>query len=201
MVGRIDDRLRERIERGAVGGRRARTRPALTEQIIAGRRRAATFDPRPLEGEVAEQLAFYHGMPLEQFQLGTALNELTDAIRRYHVLLPPPLALLLRVLVMLEGTGRMLSPDFNLVELLEPYQRSAVLKKLSPRRALAAARGALVGDWDDLIRVLPRQVANVLRDAPAAGDGGAIAPPAPGAVGEPAGVRADGERACSSARR
>ena len=52
-------------------------------------------------------------------------NELTDAIRRYHVMLPPPLALLLRVLVMLEGTGRLLAPDFNLVELLEPTADAA----------------------------------------------------------------------------
>ena len=45
-----------------------------------------------MEAEIAEQLAFYWGMPLEQFQLGTALNDLTDAVRRYQVLLPAPLA-------------------------------------------------------------------------------------------------------------
>ena len=120
------------------------------------------FDPAALEAEVADQLAFYHGMPLAQFQLGTALNELTDAVRRYHIVLPPTLALLLRVLVMLEGSGRTLSPSFNLVELLEPYKRSAVLKKLSPRRAWRRLAGA-VGDWEDLVRLLPRQVGNVLK--------------------------------------
>jgi ubiquinone biosynthesis protein len=101
-------------------------------------------------------------MPLEQFQLGTALNELTDAIRRYHVLLPPPLALLLRVVVVLEGTGRMLSPAFNLVELLEPYQRKAALKKYSPRRVWRRL-AAVAGDWDDLVRGLPRQAAAAFR--------------------------------------
>jgi ubiquinone biosynthesis protein len=68
----------------------------------------------------------------------------------------------LRVLVMLEGTGRMLSPSFNLVELLEPYNRSMVVKKLSPRRAWRRLAG-VIGDWEDLIRVLPRQVSNVLK--------------------------------------
>jgi ubiquinone biosynthesis protein len=115
-----------------------------------------------MEAEVAEQIAFYHGMPLEQFQLGTALNELTEAIRRYHIMLPAPLALLLRVLVMLEGTGRLLAPDFNLVELLEGYSRAGVLKKLSPRRALVRLAGA-AGDWEELIRGLPRQLGHVLR--------------------------------------
>jgi ubiquinone biosynthesis protein len=161
MVGRIDDKLRERIER-AVAAAVGKDSVTLTEQIIEVGEVPARFDLGALQGEVADQLAFYHGMPLEQFQLGTALNEMTDAIRRYQVALPPTVALLLRMLVMLEGTGRMLSPAFNLVELVEPYQRSVVMRKLSPRgvwRRLTAA----VGDWDELLRGMPRQIGTVLR--------------------------------------
>jgi ubiquinone biosynthesis protein len=112
--------------------------------------------------EIAEQLAFYWGMPLEQFQLGSALNDLTDAIRKYQVMLPPPLALLLRVMVMLEGTGRLLSPHFNLVELLEPYKKTLALKRLSPKRLMRRTMLALQ-DWDDLMRGLPRQLGVILR--------------------------------------
>jgi ubiquinone biosynthesis protein len=161
MVGRIDDRLRERIDRGVAAVLR-KDSSAITEIIAQVGDVPPRFDQMALEGEVAEQLAFYHGMPLEQFQLGTALNELTDAIRRYHVMLPAPLALLLRVLVMLEGTGRLLAPNFNLVELLEGYGRSDLRRKLSPRRAFRRLLGTLA-DWDDLIRSLPRQLSTVLR--------------------------------------
>jgi ubiquinone biosynthesis protein len=161
MVGRIDDRLRDRIERAvaAVAGRDPGTVTELITQVCHVPTR---FDQGPMEGEVTDQLAFYYGMPLEQFQLGTALNELTDAIRRYKVSLPPTMALLLRVLVILEGTGRILSPAFNLVELLEPYQRSVALKKLSPRRAWRQLT-RMLGDWDDLIRSFPRQIASILQ--------------------------------------
>jgi ubiquinone biosynthesis protein len=161
MVGRIDDRMRERIDRGVAAVLR-KDATTITEIIVQVGDLPIRFDQLALECEVAEQLAFYHGMPLEQFQLGTALNELTDAIRRYHIMLPAPLALLLRVLVMLEGTGRLLAPDFNLVELLEGYSRTGVLKKLSPKRALRRLLGTL-GDWDDLIRAMPRQLGSVLR--------------------------------------
>src|SRR5439155_5240403 len=115
MVGRINARLRERIDRGMSAAMR-RDAVALTELITQVGDVPAKFDAAALEAEVAEQLAYYWGMPLDQFQLGMALNDLTDAIRRYQVMLPPPLAMLLRVLVMLEGTGRLLSPKFNLVE-------------------------------------------------------------------------------------
>lgn len=161
MVGRIDDRLRERLDRGmsAVLRKDAAT---VTELIVQVGDVPARFDASAMESEVAEQLAFYHGMPLEQFQLGTALNELTEALRRYHIMLPSALALLLRVLVMLEGTGRLLSPDFNLVELLEGYGRTDALKKLSPKRAFRRLLGTLT-DWDDLIRGFPRQLGSVFR--------------------------------------
>jgi len=97
MVGRIDDRLRDRIER-AVAAAVGHDSVTLTEQIIQVGEVPAHFDSGALQGEVADQLAFYHGMPLEQFELGTALNEMTDAIRRYQVVLPPTVALLLRML-------------------------------------------------------------------------------------------------------
>jgi ubiquinone biosynthesis protein len=161
MVGRIDDRMRERIDRGVSAVLR-RDAAMITEIIAQVGDVPARFDQTALENEVGEQLAFYYGMALEQFQLGTALNELTDAIRRYHVMLPTPLALLLRVLVMLEGTGRILAPDFNLVELLERYSGPGVLKRLSPKRTVRRLLSTLT-DWDELIRALPRQLGNMLR--------------------------------------
>jgi ubiquinone biosynthesis protein len=156
MVGHIDERLRERIER-AVAAVLRRDPVTLTELIVQVGDIPRHFSSAALEAEVAEQFLFYYGMPLEQFQFGTALNELTEAIRRYHVLLPSPLAMLLRVLIILEGTGRQLAPGFNLVELLEPYRRQMVMKKLSPRR-LWRAVSAVGGDWENMLREFPRQI-------------------------------------------
>ena len=114
-------------------------------------------------------------------------------------MLPSQLALLLRVLVMLEGTGRLLAPDFNLVEILEGYSGTSTLKKLSPKRRLRRLLGT-VGDWDDLIRRDAATGGQHPADDAASGDHGAVESPAPGAVGEPAGVRAD-DQALSWARR
>lgn len=161
MVGRIDDRMRERIDRAVTAVLR-KDSATVTELIVQVGDVPPRFDVAALECEVAEQIAFYHGMPLEQFQLGTALNELTEAIRRYHIMLPTPLALLLRVLVMLEGTGRRLAPNFNLVELLEDYSRSGMWQRLSPRRAFHQLLSTLQ-DWDDVFRTLPRHLGHLLR--------------------------------------
>ena len=121
-----------------------------------------TLDRAGLQTEVADQLAFYWGMPLEQFHLGPALNELTDAVRRYQVVLPASLSLLLRVVVMLEGTGRTQSPKFNLVPLLEPYAREFALRRLSPKRMLKRLATA-AGDWNELVCTFPRHLSGLMR--------------------------------------
>jgi ubiquinone biosynthesis protein len=161
MVARLDDKLRERIER-ALWAVARHDAAAITELILQVGDVPHRFDHSSLEADVCDQLAFYQGMSLEQFQLGTALNDMIEAIRRYRIMLPGPLALLLRVMTMLEGTGRMLAPQFNLMEMLEPYQHKMVLKKLSPRR-IWRNLATFVGDWDDLFRQFPRQIGSVFR--------------------------------------
>jgi ubiquinone biosynthesis protein len=161
MVGRVDAKLRDRIERGVTAAVRQDSE-VITDLIVQVADVPPRLDAEALEAEVAEQLAYYWGMPLDQFQLGTALNDLTDAVRRFHVLLPAPLAMLLRVLIILEGTGRRLSPKFNLVGLLEPYARRLVMRKLSPKRIVRQFFTDL-GEWDALLRGLPREVTGLFR--------------------------------------
>jgi ubiquinone biosynthesis protein len=163
MIGRLDDRLRDRIEHGLAAAMR-RDAARITELVLDVGGIPPHLDVQSLEGEVAEQLAFYWGMPLEQFRLGAALNDLTEAIRRYRVTLPPGLAMLLRVLIVLEGTGRRLSPNFNLVELIEPFQHTLRRRSLSPRR-LVRRLFADAREWNDLLRDLPRQLGGILRAA------------------------------------
>jgi ubiquinone biosynthesis protein len=136
----------------------------LTDLLVRVGQVPPEFVAAELETEVADQLAFYSGMPLDQFQLGTALNEFTEAVRRYHVLLPPPASMLLKVLVMLEGTARLLNPHFNLTEAIEPYRRTLALKNYSPRRLLRRS-WATVRDWEEVLQALPRQLRDVFSAA------------------------------------
>ncbi len=163
MVGRVDDRLRGQIEAGMVAVM-ANDPATVTDLVMQAGEVPPHFEPADLQTEVAEQMAFYWGMPLDQFQLGAALEELTDAVRRYHILLPPPAALLLKVLVMLEGTARLVNPTFNLVEVLEPYRRRFVMRRLSLRRLARRLLGAM-RDWDEVMSGLPRLVRDLMQFA------------------------------------
>ena len=56
------------------------------------------------------------------------------ALLSLSLALAPSFAMLIKVLVMLEGTARMLQPDFSLMELLQPYQKKMLRRRLSPAR-------------------------------------------------------------------
>lgn len=163
MVGRVDDLLRSQIEAGMVAVM-SNDAATVADLIIQAGEVPPQFDPTALQAEVAEQMAFYWGLPLDQFNLAGALDELTDAIRRHHILLPPPAALLLKVLVMLEGTARLISPRFNLVEVLQPYRRKFIRRRLSPRR-MARRMMLAARDWDDVLTALPRLVRDLMQFA------------------------------------
>src|SRR5207302_6838104 len=115
MVGRLDEHLRDDIE-ALVLALVQNDAGRLAEVIVRAGRVPPQFDPTALTADVADFLDSHRGRPLDQLDLSAALNELTEIVRRFHVILPTPVAMLLKVLVMLEGTGRLLSPSFNLIE-------------------------------------------------------------------------------------
>ncbi|MCU0705340.1 MAG: AarF/ABC1/UbiB kinase family protein [Fimbriiglobus sp.] len=163
MVGRVDDALRANIERGMIAVM-TRDAVALTDLVMTVGQVPPDLDAAALQAEVADQLTFYWGMPLDQFELSVALDELTEAVRRFHIVMPPGVSLLAKVLVMLEGTGRLLDPAFNLTTVLEQYRGRFTRRRLSPKRMMQKVMSG-VRDWEEVLGSLPRMVRDVMRFA------------------------------------
>jgi ubiquinone biosynthesis protein len=161
MVGRLDERMREDIEDllMAIIERDAGRVALLITRVGAV---PPNVDVAGLEADVGDFLGYYSSQPLDQLDLSAALTEMTEIVRRYHIVLPTGIALLLKVLVMLEGTSRLLNPCFNLTDLMRPYQKKLLLRRLSPRRQLLKYR-RLYREWEYLGEVLPRGVADILQ--------------------------------------
>jgi ubiquinone biosynthesis protein len=161
MVGRIDDQLREDIEDllvAVVQGDAGR----LTTLITRIGNVPAKLDQGSLNADIADFVSYYAGRPLNKLDLGAALNDVVGIIRRYHILLPTALALLIKVLVMLEGTSRLLHPQFELIELIRPFQKRLIWRHLSPRRRLEKLR-RLYSEWEYLARLLPKTLLEIMQ--------------------------------------
>ena len=160
MVGRIDEQLRDDFEAmllSAVNN----DADQLTEFVIRLGSVPQDFDREALRAEIGDFLGEYAGQSLKEFDVGGALERMTEIIRGYNIILPASVALLLRVLIMLEGTSRLLNPDFSLAELLQPYYAQALKRRLSPRRLLRRFQRTY-RDWERLMDLFPREVADIL---------------------------------------
>jgi ubiquinone biosynthesis protein len=160
MVGRIDDNTRDAFTTMLLSAI-ARDSGQLTDMVLRIARVPADLDRDAFEAELHDLLADYGMQSLNQFDVSGALDGLIDIVRRYHLLLPANLALLLKALIVLEGTSRQLDRSFSLAEMIQPYYRRAVRDKLSPRRLFRHLRRTFL-EWDHLMRTLPSDVADIL---------------------------------------
>jgi ubiquinone biosynthesis protein len=70
--------------------------------------------------------------------------------------------LLLRTLIVLEGTARVLNPDFSLAQVIQPYYVRTIGRRLSPQRLWIRFQRSY-RDWDRLLQGLPRDLAETLQ--------------------------------------
>jgi len=120
------------------------------------------LDEAALSVDLSEFVAHYANQPADAFDLAGALTEMVEIIQRYHIVLPSSLAMLIKVLVMLDGTGRLLAPHFSLMELVQPYQRRLLQRRLSPARQMRKMR-RIFSELEQLAEILPRRLRDILQ--------------------------------------
>ncbi len=160
MVGRIDEQLQEDVADMlvAIGNRDAEHLTGVITRVGAV---PPGLDRAALGLDVTDFVAHYGSLSLDRFDLSGALNEMIEMIRRYNIMLPARIAMLIKVLVTLEGTSRMLSPKFSLVEAMAPYQKKMLWQRLSPGRRIRKIR-RLYSEMERLVAVLPRGIVDIL---------------------------------------
>lgn len=160
QVGRIDDELRDEVE-ALLMAIVENDSDQVTEQVLRLGAVPANCARDRLRTDLDEFMADYIGHPLRDIRVGHALSTLIEIIRRHHITLPPPLAVLLKTLILLEGTSRRFSPEVSLAELMQPFCQRLILRRLSPTRLGRRARRAF-RDWDRLLALLPRDLADLI---------------------------------------
>lgn len=165
MVGRIDEQLHEEIGEMlvAIANQDAEH---LTSTIIRVGMVPPGLDRGALSLDVTDFVSHYGSQSLEHFDLSGALNEMVEMIRRYRIMLPARISMLIKVLITLEGTSRLVSPRFSLVEAMAPYQREIFWRRLSPRRRLRKMR-RLFSEMEHLVEVLPQGIVDILEQVQA----------------------------------
>ena len=119
-------------------------------------------DPRGLKRSVTDFVERYAYLPLEQINAAEVLNDLLAMILTYRVKLPPEFYLLIKALVTIEGVGKQLNPQFDIVAHAQPYITALLRKRYDPSR-IAQDLGRTSAELYRLLRDLPAEVRALLK--------------------------------------
>lgn len=162
MVGRITVERRDQIA-DLLAALVAKNIDALRDILIdwAG---DAVVDETKLGADVDELIFNYENAPLKEVRFGVLLNDLTTVMRENHLSVPPDLTMLFKALITLEGLGRQLDPDFQIVHHLTPFVKKIIVGRYRPEALFKRGRRN-ISNVLDVLTSLPREVSRVLRDA------------------------------------
>jgi ubiquinone biosynthesis protein len=160
MVGRIDERLREQIE-DMLQAIVQHDVPLLVRIVKRLGKAPPQLDEAGLANDLADYVGGYATQSLDQFPVGAALTDMIEIMRRYRIMLPPTVAMLIKTLVTLEGTAKLLSPRFSLMEVMQPFHRGMMFRRLSPARQAKKLRRFYM-EVEQLAEILPQRVVQIL---------------------------------------
>jgi ubiquinone biosynthesis protein len=161
MVGRLDEQLREDIE-DMLAAIVTQDSQQLTSLVMRLGAVPPGLDEPALSVDLSEFVVHYANQPIDAFDLAGALTEMIEIVQRYRIALPAGLAMLIKVLVMLDGTVRMLESKFSLMELIQPYQKKMLRRRLSPARQMRKMR-RIYSEVELLAEILPRRLRDILQ--------------------------------------
>ena len=98
-------------------------------------------DVDPLKDELYVILQETRAYELGQYDIEESMREISGILYRYRIQVPANLMLMMKVIIMVEGIGVKLDPEFNFISRVEPYLDEIVADQLlSPERIERASR-------------------------------------------------------------
>ena len=119
------------------------------DTLVGGSGSPGDIDVTELEREVSRLITKYYNKSLKEVRVGELISEVLDLVRNHHLMMSPELAMLLATLVVLEGLGTQLDPEFDFVGSDRPVRTTHHHRPLpaagdrSHARAVAPALRAL----------------------------------------------------------
>ena len=161
MMGRIDLKSRENFA-DLIMSIVHRDEAEASNAIL----RLAVSDGEPdrhsLERDVAEFIDRHFYRPLKELELGKLLHQLLEMTARHHLRISPNLFMMIKALSTVEGLGRALDPNFDIIKQASPFVRQIQIDRLHPRR-IAKEMAGTGTDLLTLLKEIPGEVRDILR--------------------------------------
>lgn len=159
-VGRLDDKDRANLARLFIAGVQLDAE-AIVDQLQRMGVADYKVDRIGLERDLKRILTRYYGLPIYEIDAREISKAVQPILYEYKLSIPTDYYLLMKTVVMMQGVGLRLDPDFDIFETAQPY-----MGKLFRRMWLPSSWGPEVVqmalDWKDFATILPRKTSRIL---------------------------------------
>jgi len=134
----------------------------IVDQLIRMGVADYSVDRKGLGRDLRRSIMRYYGLPLNQIPAMEVWEGLEPIIYKYNLRIPSDYWLLIKTVVIMEGVGLGLDPEFDMVAAAQPY-----LGRLFRQLWLPSTWGSTLlrmgTDWTDFINGFPRQSTHILK--------------------------------------
>jgi ubiquinone biosynthesis protein len=162
MVGRLSPKMRDRVVDLVLAAVREDYR-GLADALWAIGRPTRKVDRDAYDAEVAALAGRYLGKRLKEIDLGALIRDLVMGSRKFGLEVPSEFLMLGKSLMTVEGIGKEIYPELDLLDEVRPYFLRLLQQRYSPERMTEDAfrglrrLGAAAGE-------MPLQVEEILED-------------------------------------
>jgi ubiquinone biosynthesis protein len=119
-------------------------------------------DERRFENDVEDILNFVHSSSLQDINVQVIINKMKDILKDNMLHMPDYFYLLFKGISLIEGVGRTINPELDIVKSLHPYTRKILTKKISPKNLLKTGMDRMM-NFTDNVDEIPKELRSVLQ--------------------------------------
>lgn len=160
MVGRLDENLKLQLVDLLVAVLH-RDVERITSQLLYEGELADDTNLRLLKRDLSEFIDDYYDRPLNEIHVGKMVMDFVDILALYHIKFPADLMLLAKALVTMEGIGRQLDPEFNLVGHLQPFMEKIIRERITPA-SFSRETLRLLHSYSALLKTFPKDLKELI---------------------------------------
>lgn len=118
-------------------------------------------DEKKFENNVTEILNYIHSASLKEIDIAEILNKMKDVLKENRLVMPDYFYLLFKGISLMEGVGRSINPDLDIVKSLKPYTKKIFFKKINPEN-LAKDSFDKMSSFVDSVGQIPDELRTIL---------------------------------------
>lgn len=134
----------------------------LAQMVLSIATARKSVNARQLEKDLMEIMDVYLSLPLKEIRVRSLLEDLVGVLKSHALRLPPDMSIVIKALITVEGTARMLYPELDVISEAKPHVRRLVSRQYSKGYIWQRLRNNVSAMWG-LQQHLPQTMSVILK--------------------------------------